>query len=46
MNTDCFAFCVDVLGVTLPVVAALIATVLLFLTHWLLGIRRDDTRGS
>jgi hypothetical protein len=46
MNTDCFAFCVDVLSVPVPVVVAFLATALLFLTHWLLGIRRDDTRGS
>jgi hypothetical protein len=46
MTSVCFAFCVDVLFVPAPVAVALIATVLLFLTHWLLGIRRDDTRGS
>jgi hypothetical protein len=46
MNSVYFAFCVDVLSVPIPVAVAFIATVALFLTNWLLGIRRDDTRGS
>jgi len=46
MTFASFALCADVLSVPVPVAVALLATVLLFLTHWLLGIRRDDTRSS
>jgi hypothetical protein len=46
MTSVCFAFCVDVLSVPVPVAVAFLATVFLFVTHWLLGLRRDDTRSS
>jgi len=46
MTSVSFAFCGDALSLPLPVVVAFLATVLLFLTNWLLGIRRDDTRSS
>jgi hypothetical protein len=46
MNSVYFAFCANVLPVPIPVVVTFIATVLLFLTNWLLGIRRDDSRSS